>query len=251
VSATVVTEPPRGAAIDAGAAAAPPAVLVADGDRPSRGAPDAPIVLVEYGDFECPYCAQAAPVLHELVESSGGLVRHVFRHFPVFQIHAYALTAALAAEVAHAQGRFWPMHDLMFAHQDRLRDNDLRVFARKLGMDGDLVVGDAAQPYGDAVEADYESGVAAGVRGTPTIFINGVQYRGRPELTALRRAAGISGRSGRAASSAAPDTANGSSAGNGSTASSASSTSSTSSGPDVSGDGPAGRQRRWTPWPRR
>ncbi|MDT3438257.1 thioredoxin domain-containing protein [Pseudofrankia sp. BMG5.37] len=165
-----------------------PAAPVRADERPSRGDPDAPVVLVEYGDFQCPYCAQAAPVLHELVESDGTLVRHEFRHFPVFEIHPYALTAALAAEAAHAYGQFWQMHDLLFAHQDRLKDIDLRIRAERLGLDPDLVVGDAAQPYGDAVEADYERGVAEGVRGTPTLFVNGQLFRGRPELPALRRA---------------------------------------------------------------
>ncbi|MBL7490607.1 DsbA family protein [Frankia sp. AgB1.9] len=157
-------------------------------DRPSRGELTAPVVLVEYGDFECPYCAQAAPVLHELVETCGGLVRHVFRHFPLFEVHPYALTAALAAEVAHAHDRFWPMHDQLFAYQSRLKDIDLRMRAERLGLDPGLVVGAAAQPYGTAVEADYEHGVGVGVRGTPTIFINGQAYRGRTELPALRRA---------------------------------------------------------------
>ncbi|OHV31038.1 DsbA family protein [Pseudofrankia sp. EUN1h] len=170
---------------------APPAALAAPArldERPSRGDVAAPVVLVEYGDFQCPYCAQAAPVLHELVEQDGALVRHEFRHFPVFEIHPYALTAALAAEAAYAHGKFWQMHDLLFAHQDRLKDVDLRIRAERLGLDPDLVVGDAAQPYGDAVEVDYERGIAEGVRGTPTLFINGQMFRGRPELSALRRA---------------------------------------------------------------
>gem|GEM_PF-655570 len=177
-----------------------PAALVRLDERPSRGDADAPVVLVEYGDFQCPYCAQAAPVLHELIESEGALVRYEFRHFPVFEIHPYALTAALAAEAAHAYGRFWEMHDLLFAHQDRLKDVDLRMRAERLGLDPDLVVGDAAQPYGDAVEADYERGVAEGVRGTPTLLINGQMFRGRPELPALRRAV-------RVAATSAPVTA--------------------------------------------
>jgi protein-disulfide isomerase len=170
---------------DTGALLAAPGLL---GERPSRGDRDAPVVLVEYGDFQCPYCAQAAPVLHELIESEGSLVRHEFRHFPVFEVHPYALTAALAAEVSHAYGRFWAMHDLLFAHQDRLKDVDLRMRAERIGIDPALVVGDPAQPYGEAVEADYERGVAEGVRGTPTLYINGQQFRGRPELPALRRA---------------------------------------------------------------
>lgn len=160
-------------------------------ERPSRGNRAATVMLVEYADFECPYCARAAPVLHELVETSGGLVRHEFRHFPVFEIHPYALTAALAAEAAHAHGLFWPMHDLLFTRQDRLKDVDLRTRAERIGLDPDLVVGDPAQPYGEAVEADYEHGVAHGVRGTPTIFINGQPFRGRPELAALRRAVNV------------------------------------------------------------
>jgi protein-disulfide isomerase len=160
-------------------------------DRPSRGEATAPVVLVEYGDFECPYCAQAAPVLRELLDTSGGLVRHVFRHFPIFEVHRFALTAALAAEVAHAHDRFWPMHDLLYAHQSRLKDIDLRIRAERLGLDPAGVVGEPAQLYGDAVEADYEHGVNAGVRGTPTILINGQPFRGRPELPALRRAVHI------------------------------------------------------------
>ena len=180
------------------------AVPVRLDERPSRGDPAAPVVLVEYGDFECPYCAQAAPVLHELVESCDGLVRHVFRHFPIFEVHPYALTAALAAEVCHAHDRFWPMHDLMFAYQSRLKDVDHRMRAERLGLDPDLVVGAAAQPYGVAVEADYELGVATGVRGTPTIFINGQAFRGRPELPALRRAVHMAATSSLVLGSAGP-----------------------------------------------
>ncbi|WP_423748070.1 DsbA family protein [Frankia canadensis] len=162
---------------------------------PSRhvlGRGDAPIVVVEYGDFECPYCARTAPVLRELVESSAGQVKLVFRHFPVFDVHPYALTAALAAEAAGAHGRFWDMHDLLFARQDRLADKFLRAYATSLGIDGDLVVGEAAQPFGDAVEADYARGIEQGVRGTPTVYINGVPYRGRTEIAPLRKAANLS-----------------------------------------------------------
>jgi len=158
------------------------------------GADDAPVVIVEYGDFECPYCARAAPVLRELVETSEGQVKLIFRHFPVFDVHPFALTAALAAEAAGARGRFWEMHDVLFAHQDRLADKFLRAYAQSLGLDGELVVGDTAQPFGDAVEADYARGIEQGVRGTPTIFVNGAPYRGRTELVPLRRAADLSRR---------------------------------------------------------
>ncbi len=160
--------------------------------RHTRGPADAPIVVVEYADFECPYCARTAPVLHELVDVSDGAVRLVFRHFPVYDIHPYALTAALAAEVAGAHGQFWEMHDVLFARQDRLGDKFLRAHAAALGIDGELAVGDAAQPYGDAVEADYARGVEQGVRGTPTLFIDGSPYRGRTELAPLRKAVSMS-----------------------------------------------------------
>ena len=100
------------------------------------GNPAAPVTVIEYGDFECPYCAAAAPVLKQLVEESDGQVRLVFRHFPLADNHPHALTAALAAEAAAAQGAFWPMHDLLFARQDRLSDVALRAYAEELGLDG-------------------------------------------------------------------------------------------------------------------
>ncbi|WP_157475312.1 DsbA family protein [Parafrankia sp. EUN1f] len=167
--------------------------LAADPFRHSRGFPDAGVVIVEYGDFECPYCARAAGILRELVNTSDGQVRQVFRHFPVFDVHPYALTAALAAEVAGAHGRFWEMHDLMFANQDKLADKYLMGFARAVGLDADLVVGDPAQPYGDAVEDDYAGAAQLRVEGTPTIFIDGVRYRGRLELGPLRSAVARAG----------------------------------------------------------
>jgi protein-disulfide isomerase len=152
------------------------------------GDPDASVTVVEYGDFECPYCASAAPVLHRLVAESEGGVRLVFRHFPLPDVHPYALTAALAAEAAGEQGGFWSMHDVLFAHQDRLTDADLRSYGTGLGLDGDRLVGPAVQRFGDKVEADFAGGVALGVPGTPTLFIDGVRFEGRPELGALRRA---------------------------------------------------------------
>jgi protein-disulfide isomerase len=152
------------------------------------GAPDAPVTIVEFGDFECPYCHDATPVLRTVVEESDGQVRLVFRHFPLFEVHPYALTAALAAEAAGAQGRFWEMHDLLFAHQDRLDDVGLAHWAQKLGLDGASVVGDAAQQHGDAVERDYLAGTALGVRGTPTLYVEGVRYRGRVTEDGVRAA---------------------------------------------------------------
>ncbi|MBE7700824.1 thioredoxin domain-containing protein [Oerskovia sp. Sa1BUA8] len=152
------------------------------------GDPAAPVTIVEFGDLECPYCHDAAPVLRAVVEESGGTVRLVFRHFPLFEVHPYALTAALAAEAAGAQGRFWEMHDLLFAHQDRLDDVGLAHWAQTLGLDGASVVGEAAQEHGDAVERDYLAGTALGVRGTPTLFVDGERYRGRVTEDGVRAA---------------------------------------------------------------
>ncbi len=158
-----------------------------------RGAEDAPVTIVEYGDYECPYCAAAAPVLRQLVDESDGRVRLEFRNFPLADRHPYALTAALAAEAAGDQGAFWPMHDLLFTKQDRLRDPDLRLYAEHLGLDGERVVGEPAQAYADRVEADFAAGLAAGVEGTPTLFVDGTRYTGRMEIGALRRAVGNGG----------------------------------------------------------
>jgi protein-disulfide isomerase len=157
---------------------------------------DAAVTLLEYGDYECPYCAAAAPVLRHVVEDSDGLVRLVFRNFPIADRHPYALTAALAAEAAGAQGGFWEMNELIFARQQRLDDAALRAYADELGLDGSLVVGEPAQAFADKVEADFAAGLDAGVGGTPTVFIDGRLWSGRVEAGALRRAIGMSNGSG-------------------------------------------------------
>lgn len=154
------------------------------------GNPDAPVTLLEYGDYECPYCATAAPVLRQVVDESDGQVRLLFRNFPLADRHPFALTAALAVEAAGAQGAFWPMHELVFARQDRLDDPALRAYAEELGLDGSRVVGDAAQGFGDKVEADFAAGLEVGVGGTPTVFIDDRLWSGRVEAGALRRAIG-------------------------------------------------------------
>ncbi|MCC2310022.1 DsbA family protein [Cellulomonas chengniuliangii] len=156
-----------------------------------RGDEGAPVTVVEYGDFECPYCRAAAPILRGLVEGSGGLVRLVWQEFPLFEVHPHALAAALAAEAARAQGRFWAMHDELFAHQDALDDASLRRYAHTAGVDPDSAAGPAAQEYAGVVDRDYRSGVEAGVRGTPTLFIDGELYTGRIALNDLRTATGL------------------------------------------------------------
>ena len=150
----------------------------------------APVTVVEYGDFECPYCAAAAPVLRQLVDESDGRVRLIFRNFPLPDVHPHALTAALAVEAAGAQGAYWDMHHLVLSKQDRLDDRSLQAYAERLGLDGSRVVGAAAQVFGDKVEADFSAGLDEGVVGTPTLIIDGEPYLGRVELGALRRAVG-------------------------------------------------------------
>jgi protein-disulfide isomerase len=171
-----------------------PDILMALPDDHIRGAAGAGITIVEYGDYECPYCAAAHPILRDLVLESEGRIRLVFRNFPLVDLHPYALTAALAAEAAGGQRVFWGMHDMIFEHQDRLRDADLARYAESLGIDPTLVVGDPAQPYGDKVERDFESGLMLGVHGTPTLFLEGSRYEGPIEVSALRRAADASAR---------------------------------------------------------
>jgi protein-disulfide isomerase len=155
-----------------------------DLDRHVYGNVSAPVTVVEYGDFECPYCAAAKPELRKLVDTSDGRIRLVFRHFPVFTLHPFALTAALAAEASGPH--FWKMHDLLFKHQDALTDADLEGYAATLGLGP--VTGAAAQEFRPAVEADYASGAELGVRGTPALFIDGHAYQGRISFAALRAA---------------------------------------------------------------
>ncbi|WP_456846902.1 DsbA family protein [Cellulomonas sp. P5_C6] len=157
-------------------------------ERHVYGRPDAPVTVIEFGDLECPYCRAAAPVLRELVDTSGGQVRLVWRHFPLFEVHPYALSAALAAEAAGASGKFWEMHDELMSHQDRLGEQDLRAAARQLGLDPTEVAGDRAQAYAPAVSADYAAGIEAGVTGTPAVFVGGTRYRGKVQLDRLREA---------------------------------------------------------------
>ena len=158
-----------------------------------RGPVEAPVTIVEYGDYECPYCAAAEPVLAAVLTAQAGRVRLVFRNFPLPDVHPYALTAALAAEAAAALGAFWAMHDILFNRQDRLRDIDLVGYAETLGLPGTAVVGDAAQPYGEKVEADFRSGVDSDVRGTPTLFVNGRRYTGPIDLRSLTAAVVLAG----------------------------------------------------------
>jgi protein-disulfide isomerase len=139
------------------------------------GASHAPVTLVEYGDFECPNCKQAVPAVKLLLERFRGRVRLVWRHFPLEEVHPHALHAALAAEAAAGQGKFWPMHDLLFDNQRHLKLPQLRGYAERLELDMVRYDADMADTvYLQRVREDIEGGRASGARSTPTFFLNGV-----------------------------------------------------------------------------
>jgi protein-disulfide isomerase len=138
------------------------------------GPAHAAVTLVEYGDFECPNCKQAAPAIKLMLARFGEHVRVVFRHFPLEEVHPHALLAAQAAEAAGGQGKFWPMHDLLFANNSHLKRNQLGGYAEKLELDMprfNLEVDD--EVYLQRVREHIEGGVRSGVHATPTFFING------------------------------------------------------------------------------
>jgi len=159
-----------------------------DGERDhARGPADAPVTLVEYGDFECPYCGRAEPVVRELLAAFGADLRFVFRHLPLQEVHEHARLASEAAEAAGAQGRFWEMHDLLFAHQDALTLDDLLGYAGVLGLDVDRFRDDLhARAHALRVERDLDSADQSGVTGTPTFFANGLRHHGAYDLASLK-----------------------------------------------------------------
>ena len=151
-----------------------------------QGPADAAVTLVEYGDFECPYCGGAYPIIKEVEARMGDRLRFVFRNFPISTSHPNAEQAAEAAEAAAGQGRFWQMHDLLFENQRRLRDQDLRAYAEQAGLDLQQFDTELAEHVHAArVREDFMSGVRSGVNGTPTFFISGVRHDGSYEVEAL------------------------------------------------------------------
>jgi protein-disulfide isomerase len=154
-----------------------------------RGPMDAPLQLVEYGDFQCPHCGAAYPILQKIIRQMGNRLCFAFRHFPITQSHPFAMPAAEAAEAAGAQGKFWEMHNEIFQNQAELDKEHLYLFAQTIGLDldqfdRDLVDGN----FEDKVHADFQSGVRSGVNGTPTLFINGARYDGPVDLNTLLQA---------------------------------------------------------------
>jgi protein-disulfide isomerase len=154
-----------------------------------RGPPTAAVTLVEYGDYECPYCGAAHPIVRELERLLGHDMRFAYRHFPLSRIHPHAYQAAEAAEAAGAQGRFWELHDLLFTHQDRLNTPDLLAYAEELELDLKRFVADLeGHVHAPRLREDFLSGVRSGVNGTPTFFVNGVRHNGGYDLESLLEA---------------------------------------------------------------
>ena len=153
------------------------------------GNPDAMIELVEFGDYQCPHCGLAHPVVKNIQKTFGKKLKFVFRHFPLSNVHEYALYSALAAEAADKQHRFWEMHDMIFEHQPQLSQYALLDFAIELGLNIPLFRMDLQDPLlAEKVELDFESGVRSGVNGTPSFFIIGYKYNGAYDFTSLSAA---------------------------------------------------------------
>jgi protein-disulfide isomerase len=154
-----------------------------------RGKENAPVTLLEYGDFECPFCMRAYPILKEVEGLEGDRLKVVFRNFPLSEVHSHALKAAYAAEAAGKQGKFWQMHDLLFENQERLEDEDLLGYAKILDLDLSLFEkAMTSELTAKKVNEDFLSGAESGVNGTPTFYINGIRFDGPSEVDSLREA---------------------------------------------------------------
>ncbi len=145
----------------------------------AEGNLDADLVIVEYGDYQCPYCGAAYPILKEFMSQFGKQIKFVFRNFPLSEIHRYARAAALAAEAAALQGKFWEMHDSIYENQRNLNDSFLFELAEKLNLNVAQFKSDIeSSELADKVDSDFESGVISGVNGTPSFYVNGKKFDG-------------------------------------------------------------------------
>lgn len=145
----------------------------------SEGVPGAPVTLVEYGDYECPHCRHAYPIVKRIQRRLPDSLRFIFRNFPLAEMHPHATAAAMSAEAAALQNKFWPMHDMLFENQDALEAGDLLNFARKLSLDvGKFEAALQDGAIAERVQSDFRSGVRSGVNGTPTFFINESRFDG-------------------------------------------------------------------------
>ena len=152
----------------------------------AQGPADAPLTLVEYGDYQCPYCGAAYPVVRRLQKTLGQKLRFVFRNFPLTQSHPYALLAAETAEAAALQNKFWEMHDLLYERQAQLTPDIIPSWAEKLGLDLETMGLDISQGViEERIKEDRQSGIRSGVNGTPTFFVNGTRFDGAPDYASL------------------------------------------------------------------
>ena len=152
----------------------------------AEGPADAALTLVEYGDYQCPYCGAAYPVVKEVQKTLGKKLRFVFRNFPLTRAHPYALIAAEAAEAAALQGKFWEMHDLLFEEQHLLKPEIIPIWAERIGLNVEPFGNDIKKDVVEKrIQEDRRSGIRSGVNGTPTFFINGSRYDGPPDYNSL------------------------------------------------------------------
>ena len=161
---------------------------LATADDPSLGPKDAKVVMVEFSDFQCPFCRQAMPVIKEILKDYGDQILFVYRDFPITETHPQAVLAALAGECAHEQGNFWAMHDKIFENQDQISEVNLKIWAIQIGLNS-LQFGNclSSGKYLSEIEQDFQEGVAAGVAATPTFFINGQAVRGALPLATFEQ----------------------------------------------------------------
>ena len=160
---------------------------VSDADW-TRGPAGAPVTIVEYADYQCPACQAAHPEIEQTLRAEAERVRFVMRHFPLESAHPRALPAALAAEAAGRQGKFWEMHALLFEGAGRLQEDDLRGYAGQLNLDLARFDADRTDPQlADAIRRGRRQGVRSGVNGTPTLFVNGLRYDGPHDAETLCR----------------------------------------------------------------
>jgi len=151
-----------------------------------KGPDSAPITLVEYGDYECPYCGQAYPIIKQIQDYFGENLRFVFRNFPLAQVHPHAQKAAEAAEQAAAQNKFWNMHDFLYEHQQALDDKHLEKYAKVVGLDLERFDKDMKNHiHVPRIREDFLSGIQSGVNGTPSFYINGTRYDGSWDFDTL------------------------------------------------------------------
>jgi protein-disulfide isomerase len=151
----------------------------------SAGPANAPVMLVEYGDYQCPYCGEAYPVLKAVQQALGNKLRFVFRNFPISEIHPHALHAAQFAEAAAAIGKFWVAHDMLYERQEALDDRDLVAYGSIIGLDAAKLREAFDGRFDEKIEADFMGGVHSGVNGTPSLFINGLRYDGERDVDSL------------------------------------------------------------------